>query len=417
MAPRRYRAPELLLGARHYTRALDMWAAGCIFAELMTLRPLFQGSERKQAGAPFQFDQVDRIFRVLGHPSPGNWPLLEHLHHWHDNTENIRTKRPEWGAPRLAEHITEVLHTQAEAQRAQGRSGPAVFRPSPSALDLLRRMLEYDPLRRITTEDALQHEYFTHEAPLPGHNAFLCNGVQVASYPRRNRTQLPGVFAATGAVGGGGAAAPGAIAGHGAGLAGAGAVPGGGVDAAALQPGMLVAAMAPQPQLQQPAAHSGMQVHMPSYMPAAAAAGVAASMPLGMLAASTTIGGGMALGLGGVGVASLAGVAQPLVVPQPSALSSVSMPLVANPAATVPVGLTTSWAQQPQPQQQPLLYAPSAAAPSAPLVLRGPIASQPGLAPLAGQRPGGLQQQQQQQQVQGGARRSSKNDGSRYHPY
>jgi hypothetical protein len=38
----RYRAPELLLGARHYTRALDMWAAGCIFAELMTLRPLFQ---------------------------------------------------------------------------------------------------------------------------------------------------------------------------------------------------------------------------------------------------------------------------------------------------------------------------------------------------------------------------------------
>jgi serine/threonine protein kinase len=37
-----YRAPELLLGARHYTRAVDVWAAGCIFAELLTLRPLFQ---------------------------------------------------------------------------------------------------------------------------------------------------------------------------------------------------------------------------------------------------------------------------------------------------------------------------------------------------------------------------------------
>ena len=37
-----YRAPELLLGGRHYTRAVDMWAAGCIFAELLTLRPLFQ---------------------------------------------------------------------------------------------------------------------------------------------------------------------------------------------------------------------------------------------------------------------------------------------------------------------------------------------------------------------------------------
>jgi cyclin-dependent kinase 8/11 len=37
-----YRPPELLLGGRHYTRAVDMWGAGCIFAELLTLRPLFQ---------------------------------------------------------------------------------------------------------------------------------------------------------------------------------------------------------------------------------------------------------------------------------------------------------------------------------------------------------------------------------------
>jgi serine/threonine protein kinase len=37
-----YRPPELLLGGRHYTPAVDMWGAGCIFAELLTLRPLFQ---------------------------------------------------------------------------------------------------------------------------------------------------------------------------------------------------------------------------------------------------------------------------------------------------------------------------------------------------------------------------------------
>lgn len=37
-----YRPPELLLGGRHYTRAVDVWGAGCIFAELLTLRPLFQ---------------------------------------------------------------------------------------------------------------------------------------------------------------------------------------------------------------------------------------------------------------------------------------------------------------------------------------------------------------------------------------
>lgn len=37
-----YRAPELLLGIKHYTSAVDMWAVGCIFAELLTLKPLFQ---------------------------------------------------------------------------------------------------------------------------------------------------------------------------------------------------------------------------------------------------------------------------------------------------------------------------------------------------------------------------------------
>lgn len=57
---RTLRAPELLLGARHYTRAVDVWAAGCIFAELLTLRPLFQGQERKTPGNVFQSDQLDK---------------------------------------------------------------------------------------------------------------------------------------------------------------------------------------------------------------------------------------------------------------------------------------------------------------------------------------------------------------------
>lgn len=49
-----YRAPELLLGAKHYTSAVDMWAVGCIFAELLTLKPLFQGVEAKATPNPFQ---------------------------------------------------------------------------------------------------------------------------------------------------------------------------------------------------------------------------------------------------------------------------------------------------------------------------------------------------------------------------
>ena len=49
-----YRAPELLLGAQHYTAAVDVWAAGCIFAELLTLRPLFPGNEVKSPSNAFQ---------------------------------------------------------------------------------------------------------------------------------------------------------------------------------------------------------------------------------------------------------------------------------------------------------------------------------------------------------------------------
>ena len=55
-----YRAPELLLGAEHYTPAVDIWAIGCIFGELITLKPLFQGEERKQPTNAFQDNQVDK---------------------------------------------------------------------------------------------------------------------------------------------------------------------------------------------------------------------------------------------------------------------------------------------------------------------------------------------------------------------
>uniref|UniRef100_A0A6N2NBB5 Protein kinase domain-containing protein n=1 Tax=Salix viminalis TaxID=40686 RepID=A0A6N2NBB5_SALVM len=57
-----YRAPELLLGAKHYTSAIDMWAVGCIFAELLTLKPLFQGAETKSTQI-FPARSTDRYLR------------------------------------------------------------------------------------------------------------------------------------------------------------------------------------------------------------------------------------------------------------------------------------------------------------------------------------------------------------------
>lgn len=64
-----YRAPELLLGTRHYNRAIDVWAVGCVVAELASLRPIFKGEEAKmdaKKNVPFQRDQMIKIFEVLG---------------------------------------------------------------------------------------------------------------------------------------------------------------------------------------------------------------------------------------------------------------------------------------------------------------------------------------------------------------
>ncbi len=67
-----YRSPELLLGARHYTAAIDLWAVGCIYAELLALRPIFKGEEAKidnKKTVPFQRNQMQKIIEILGTPT------------------------------------------------------------------------------------------------------------------------------------------------------------------------------------------------------------------------------------------------------------------------------------------------------------------------------------------------------------
>lgn len=69
-----YRAPELLLGARHYTKAIDIWAIGCIFAELLTSEPIFHcRQEDIKTSNPYHHDQLDRIFNVMGFPLDKDW--------------------------------------------------------------------------------------------------------------------------------------------------------------------------------------------------------------------------------------------------------------------------------------------------------------------------------------------------------
>lgn len=78
-----YRSPELLLGARHYTPAIDQWSMGCIYGELLALRPMFKGEEAKveiggggkKGGVPFQRDQMGKVIEVVGSVDSA-FPLL-----------------------------------------------------------------------------------------------------------------------------------------------------------------------------------------------------------------------------------------------------------------------------------------------------------------------------------------------------
>eukprot|EP00897_Mesotaenium_endlicherianum_P003892 jgi/Mesen1/3530/ME000197S02542 len=118
-----YRAPEVLLGATYYSTPVDMWSTGCIFAEMARKTPLFPGDSELQ--------QLLHIFRLLGTPSECTWPGVSKLRDWHDF--------PQWQPQSLARHVPEL--------NAHG-------------VDLLQKMLVYEPSKRISAKEALNHPYF-----------------------------------------------------------------------------------------------------------------------------------------------------------------------------------------------------------------------------------------------------------------
>ncbi|KAJ9530012.1 hypothetical protein QJQ45_023291 [Haematococcus lacustris] len=118
-----YRAPEVLLGTTHYSTPVDMWSVGCIFAELVRKQPLFPGD--------CELQQLLHIFKLLGTPSEDNWPGVTKLRDWHE--------WPQWH-PQDLSRIFPTLEAEG--------------------VDLLRRMLDYDPAKRISAKEALKHPYF-----------------------------------------------------------------------------------------------------------------------------------------------------------------------------------------------------------------------------------------------------------------
>merc|ERR1712045_197920 len=121
---RYYRAPELIFGATDYTTNVDVWSAGCVFAELMLGQPIFPGDSG--------VDQLVEIIKVLGTPT----------------REQIKEMNPNY---------TEFKFPQIKAHPRQ-----KVFRArtSPEAIDLVSRLLEYTPSARITPLQACAHTFF-----------------------------------------------------------------------------------------------------------------------------------------------------------------------------------------------------------------------------------------------------------------
>ncbi|KND03667.1 uncharacterized protein SPPG_08910 [Spizellomyces punctatus DAOM BR117] len=124
-------APELLLGAKEYTTAIDIWSVGCIFGELVNKEPLLPGRG--------EIDQLKKMFQLLGTPTERTWPGMADLpgcktfSFANQPYNNLRSRFP---------YLTE------------------------NGLNLMTRLLTYDPEKRITAEEALRHPYFT-ENPLP----------------------------------------------------------------------------------------------------------------------------------------------------------------------------------------------------------------------------------------------------------
>ncbi len=180
-----YRAPELLLGSKHYTPAVDLWAVGRIFAELLSLRPIFKGEEAKMDSkktVPFQRNQVQKIVEVLGMPTREKWPGLVHQPEFNQlQTVPYPARDSCNGGPLGLD--TWYWNTLRSANYQEGQSTGS---PGQQGIDLLSMLLDYDPTKRTTAEEALHHPYFTTNGEKVTANCFEGMTTQ---YPHRRVSQ------------------------------------------------------------------------------------------------------------------------------------------------------------------------------------------------------------------------------------
>jgi protein kinase len=132
ISTRWYRAPEIVLRHAFYNSPVDVWAVGAIMAELYTMRPLFQGNS--------ETDQFFKICSVLGTPNAATWPDGVKL------ATNLGIRLPQFFPTSLSSLIPGA---------------------SPEAIDFLTEILKWDPSKRPSASQALQHPFFRGERKNP----------------------------------------------------------------------------------------------------------------------------------------------------------------------------------------------------------------------------------------------------------
>ncbi|XP_073256948.1 extracellular signal-regulated kinase 2-like isoform X1 [Porites lutea] len=125
VATRWYRAPEILLASPRYTKGVDMWSLGCILGEMLLGKPLFPGTST--------LDQIEKIMTVIPTPS-------------RQDIDSIKSQ-----------YSLSVLDRMAcKPKRSLEEMIPTA---PPDGIDLLRKLLQFNPDKRLTAEQALTHPF------------------------------------------------------------------------------------------------------------------------------------------------------------------------------------------------------------------------------------------------------------------